>query len=78
MAVASNDRTLTVWDIRSLSEQTHEFSHGYSVTSAYWSPRGNKLVTASYDDYIRLFDFNESKNEMKLQSAIRHNNHTGR
>ncbi|KAI7857855.1 WD40-repeat-containing domain protein [Circinella umbellata] len=78
LAVASNDRTLTVWDIRSLSEQTHEFSHGYSVTSAYWSPRGDKLVTASYDDYIRLFDFNESKNETKLQSAIRHNNHTGR
>ncbi|KAI9264253.1 WD40-repeat-containing domain protein [Phascolomyces articulosus] len=78
MAVASNDRTMTVWDIRSLSEQLHEFSHGYSVTSAYWSPRGDKLVTASYDDYIRLFDYNDSKNEMKLQTAIRHNNHTGR
>ncbi|KAI8141380.1 WD40-repeat-containing domain protein [Fennellomyces sp. T-0311] len=76
LAVASNDRTVSVWDIRSMSKEIHEFSHGYSVTSAFWSPRGDKLVTASYDDYIRLFDFDADK--MKLQSAIRHNNHTGR
>ncbi|KAI9493743.1 WD40-repeat-containing domain protein [Zychaea mexicana] len=78
LAVASNDRTMTVWDIRSLSEPMHEFGHGYSVTSAFWSPRGDKLVTASYDDYIRVFDFDTKKSDMKLQSAIRHNNHTGR
>ncbi|KAI8391130.1 WD40-repeat-containing domain protein [Radiomyces spectabilis] len=84
IALASNDRTATIWDSRMLTgnkaahyEPVHEFEHGYSVTSAYWSPLGNKLATTSYDDYIRIFDM-QSPNEMTLQSAIKHNNHTGK
>jgi WD40 repeat protein len=55
----------------------HEFEHGYSATSCYWSPQGDMLATTSYDDYIRLFSLDKN-GEMELKSAIKHNNHTGR
>lgn len=81
LAGASNDRTASVWDIRMWSEKLveplHSFEHGYSATSCYWSPNGDLLATTSYDDYIRLFSLDDG-NEMKLKSAIKHNNHTGR
>ncbi|KAI9006689.1 WD40-repeat-containing domain protein [Phycomyces nitens] len=81
LAVSSNDRTATVWDTRNFSTKKaitplHELEHGYAVTSAYWSPRGDRLATTSYDDFIRLFTV---KNDaMSLHSAIPHNNHTGK
>ncbi|KAI9320782.1 WD40-repeat-containing domain protein [Dichotomocladium elegans] len=78
LAAASNDRTLTVWDTRKIGKEAlHEFEHGYAVTSAYWSPKGNKLATTSYDDLIRIFELQKS-GDIKLQSSIRHNNHTGK
>lgn len=84
LAAASNDRTVTIWDTRMWSsakakrkkEYLHDFEHGYSATSCYWSPKGDLLATTSYDDYIRLFTLD--KDEMELKSAIKHNNHTGR
>ncbi|OBZ88106.1 DNA damage-binding protein CMR1 [Choanephora cucurbitarum] len=80
MAAASNDRTMTIWDTRMLKDQTplESVEHGYSVTSSYWSPQGNIIATASYDDYIRLFDLGDNQKSLALKSAIRHNNHTGR
>lgn len=30
-----------------------EWKHGKSVSSAYWSPFGNQIVSTSYDDHIR-------------------------
>jgi WD repeat-containing protein 76 len=30
-----------------------EWSHGKSVSSAYWSPLGNQIVSTSYDDHVR-------------------------
>ncbi|KAG0168226.1 hypothetical protein DFQ28_002625 [Apophysomyces sp. BC1034] len=77
LAAASNDRTASVWDVRSMKKSLHEMEHGYSVTSAYWSPKGNKLATTAYDDYVRVFAL-DSISDLILQSAIRHNNHTGR
>ncbi|KAI7905290.1 WD40-repeat-containing domain protein [Cokeromyces recurvatus] len=85
LALASNDRTTTIWDIRMWNKRKREvgeplqsIEHGYSVTSAYWSPNGDILATASYDDYIRLFDLNKNNKTVELKSAIKHNNHTGR
>lgn len=78
MALASNDRTVTIWDVRHMDKQQAEFTHGYSATSAFWSPNGNKLVTTAYDDYVRIFERDESSGEISLQSAIRHNTHTGK
>ncbi|KAF7732080.1 hypothetical protein EC973_006335 [Apophysomyces ossiformis] len=77
LAASSNDRTVTLWDVRSMKSNLQEIEHGYSVTSAYWSPNGNKLATTAYDDYIRVFAL-ENSSELMVQSAIRHNNHTGR
>lgn len=84
IAVSSNDRTATLWDLRmlqkadTLPEALQSIEHGYSVTSCYWSPKGDILATTSYDDYIRLFDLNKDCKSLELKSAIRHNNHTGR
>ena len=30
-----------------------EWVHGKSVSSAYWSPFGNQIVSTCYDDHIR-------------------------
>ncbi|KAI9480987.1 MAG: WD40-repeat-containing domain protein [Benjaminiella poitrasii] len=85
LVLASNDRTVTVWDVRmwnkrkrEIEEPLQSIEHGYSVTSAYWSPNGDILATASYDDYIRLFDLDKNNKTLELKSAIKHNNHTGR
>ncbi|RCI04733.1 hypothetical protein CU098_000941, partial [Rhizopus stolonifer] len=79
IVAGSNDRTATLWDIRNLKKNNPLWSqeHGYSVTSCYWSPKGNKLATTSYDDHIRLFDLDGHK-QLHLKSSITHNNHTGR
>lgn len=83
LAGGSNDRTVSIWDIRMWSKKKtpvplHSLEHGYSATSCYWSPKGDILATTSYDDYIRLFNLNKDGQNMELKSAIRHNNHTGR
>lgn len=80
LAVGSNDRTVTIWDTRRLKRNKkplQSFEHGYSVTSCYWSPKGDALATSSYDDYIRIFQLDKKK-DIKLKSTIPHNNHTGR
>ncbi|RCI04136.1 WD repeat-containing protein 76, partial [Rhizopus stolonifer] len=79
LAIGSNDRTASMWDTRMLKQQKilQEIEHGYSVTSAYWSPQGDILATTSYDDYIRLFDLTQDKKSLELKAAIHHNNHTG-
>ncbi|KAH7921730.1 WD40 repeat-like protein [Leucogyrophana mollusca] len=38
-----------------------EFSHGKSVSSAYWDPRGRSIVSTSYDDTLRLWEFDAAK-----------------
>lgn len=30
-----------------------EFAHGHSASSAYWDPSGRRIVSTSYDDYLR-------------------------
>ncbi|KAG1555934.1 hypothetical protein G6F49_006720 [Rhizopus delemar] len=80
LAAGSNDRTVTIWDTRRLKRNKkplQSFEHGYSVTSCYWSPKGDALATSSYDDYIRIFQLDKRK-DIKLKSTIPHNNHTGR
>ncbi|KAI9258258.1 WD40-repeat-containing domain protein [Sporodiniella umbellata] len=78
LAVASNDRKATVYDIRQMKvdRTVQTLAHGYAVTGCYWSPQGNVLATTSYDDRIRLFQWTGA--ELQLKSAIHHNLHTGR
>ncbi|KAI0736996.1 WD40-repeat-containing domain protein [Fomitopsis betulina] len=37
-----------------------EWRHGKSVSAAYWDPRGRSIVSTSYDDLLRVWDFKSS------------------
>ncbi|RKP11180.1 WD40-repeat-containing domain protein [Thamnocephalis sphaerospora] len=99
LATASLDRVLRIWDARKLSAVADEvpsvtsdgpllaeFAHGKSVTSAYWSPSGDHLVSTSYDDTLRIFspsfDAADTKTLAPLSLneplGIHHNCQTGR
>ncbi|CAG8436608.1 9380_t:CDS:2 [Diversispora eburnea] len=84
LVTSSLDRSMRLWDIRNLNpnkpdDQTHiqEFVFSNSVTSAFWSPNGDQIVTTCFDNMVRVFDFN---NEMKLKTRVivPHDNRTGR
>ncbi|KAI8060568.1 WD40-repeat-containing domain protein [Gongronella butleri] len=79
VAAACNDRTVTIWDRRNIKvdEPLQELAHGYAVTSAYFSPTGKQLSTASYDDLLRVFDLNDAQ-ELTLRGRIKHNCHVGK
>ncbi|KAG2174606.1 hypothetical protein INT44_006870 [Umbelopsis vinacea] len=82
IACASNDRTATIWDIRHLKKKAPEpikqFEHGFSVSSCYWSPNGDKLLTTSYDNRLRVFSTSGKVDDLEEEFAIEHNNRTGK
>lgn len=62
-----------------------EWVHGKSVSSAYWSPFGNQIVSTSYDDHIRLWTKKHSElsrsgavHSMRPFKNISHNCQTGK
>ncbi|KAG7092509.1 hypothetical protein E1B28_008860 [Marasmius oreades] len=62
-----------------------EWRHDKSVSSAYWDPRGRSIVSTSYDDALRVWDFDSSVFESndKFSSSrpvhrIKHDCQTGR
>ncbi|KZT68200.1 WD40 repeat-like protein [Daedalea quercina L-15889] len=62
-----------------------EWRHGKSVSSAYWDPRGRSIVSTSYDDLLRLWDFKSSVLESNItfpssrpSYQVKHNCQTGR
>lgn len=79
MVTASLDRTMCLWDIRKLGSdcKVQEFTFAKSVTSAYWSPTGDKVVSTSYDDLLRVFYYNEER-KLKERIQVPHNNQVGR
>ena len=51
--------------------------HSKSISSALFSPiTGNKVLTVSYDDKLRLFDTSKLEGELRGKEK-RHNNQTG-
>ncbi|KAF3162196.1 hypothetical protein TWF788_002112 [Orbilia oligospora] len=92
-ATASLDRTMKIWDLRKIvgkgdeakPHMVAEYESKLSVSSAIWSSNG-KVVTTSYDDTVKVFDFGESKGWEKghevasvdPSAVIKHNNQTGR
>ncbi|KAF9265426.1 WD40 repeat-like protein [Marasmius fiardii PR-910] len=59
--------------------------HDKSVSSAYWDPRGRSIVSTSYDDALRVWDFDSSvfKEDSKFPSSrpvqrLGHDCQTGR
>ncbi|KAI0748287.1 WD40 repeat-like protein [Daedaleopsis nitida] len=61
------------------------WTHGKSVSAAYWDPRGRSIVSTSYDDTIRLWDINPSWFDKDAKfptsrpfSTVKHNCQTGK
>uniref|UniRef100_A0A1B6CKM1 WD repeat-containing protein 76 n=1 Tax=Clastoptera arizonana TaxID=38151 RepID=A0A1B6CKM1_9HEMI len=73
-----------IFDIRNKSNMTepicsleHIGKSGNGLTSAFFSPDGNKVLTTCNDDKLRIFDIS-SLNNPKEAHRINHDNHTGR
>lgn len=79
LVTASNDKTVCLWDARMLaskkkSKNTGSITQGRAVGCARFSPSGNRLVTTSYDDTLRVFDDVLESGLKKKPVIIRHNN----
>ncbi|KAJ3074160.1 hypothetical protein HK102_005870, partial [Quaeritorhiza haematococci] len=93
------DRHLRIWDDRTANFSSPSSSstspgkplwaleHGKSCSSAYWDAKGEKIVTTSYDDTLRVVGWTpktshspskSSSGTGTLTARIRHNNQTGR
>ncbi|WVZ85237.1 hypothetical protein U9M48_032184 [Paspalum notatum var. saurae] len=77
-ATSSTDRTVRIWDVRSMKKKGQEslnvLEFNRAIQSAYFSPSGNMLATTSLDDTVRIFNvdnFDES-------CILKHDNRTGR
>ncbi|KAJ8546494.1 hypothetical protein K7X08_032371 [Anisodus acutangulus] len=77
IATSSADKTVSIWDVRSVSKDQPKslttISHGGPIYSAYFSPFGTFLATTSSDNTIGLFG-GENYEEKFL---IPHNNLSG-
>ncbi|CAG8507560.1 3147_t:CDS:10 [Paraglomus occultum] len=82
LITASLDRTMRLWDLRKLSkddpQSLKQIIHYGAVTSAYWRPDGKQIVSTSFNDKIRVFDYDESSDELEERLTIQHNNQTGK
>jgi WD40 repeat protein len=96
LATASLDRTLKLWDLRKIEGKGEnrspiligEHISRLSVSTASFNHLG-QVATTSYDDTIKIYDFNplvnlavgkipDEENFMEPKHIIRHNNQTGR
>ncbi|CAH1389380.1 unnamed protein product [Nezara viridula] len=70
-----------IYDIRQCSAQKAipliEMQHNKGLTSAFFSPAGDQVLSTSNDDYVRIFTIPDLC-KASLKKAIPHNNHTGR
>ncbi|KAF2147291.1 uncharacterized protein K452DRAFT_240645 [Aplosporella prunicola CBS 121167] len=95
LATASLDRTVKIWDLRKTTGKKDErnphlvgeHTSRLSVSHAAWNSAG-QVATASYDDTIKIYDFNDcgdwkvgtelTEEQMEPTAIIPHNNQTGR
>lgn len=93
VATASLDRTLKIWDLRMIKgkgDMRHpallgEHTSRLSVSHASWNRTG-QVATSSYDDTVKIYDFEgatkwksgQDIGEIEPTTTIRHNNQTGR
>ena len=85
LATASLDRTVCLWDVRAFggaggkkAKPLATLEHGLSVTAARFSHSGDRLLTTCNDDLLRVFAGGKADKDWALQTAIKHNNKTGR
>jgi hypothetical protein len=83
LAVASLDRTVTLWDARKMGGQKFsaallaEMDHERSVNCAYFSPGSKWLATTCQDDRLYIFDAEKFDSGLPVAKIV-HNNQTGR
>ncbi|XP_026811576.1 WD repeat-containing protein 76-like [Rhopalosiphum maidis] len=74
---------VSLWDIRKMTDKSInpilQFEHPKSLTSAFFSASGTKMVSTCNDDNIRIFNTDTlNASATKPIKIISHNNHTGR
>ncbi|XP_055892923.1 WD repeat-containing protein 76-like [Biomphalaria glabrata] len=79
---AGNDTLINLWDLRFIKPKSAKpiqmlHNHSKSVSSAYFSPTGHKILSSSADNTIILYRVDESMT-IELEKSIKHNNNTGR
>ncbi|XP_031424937.1 WD repeat-containing protein 76 isoform X2 [Clupea harengus] len=73
-----------IYDVRSLKKRSTQpvselYGHTRSVSYAYFSPdTGNRVLTTSWDDKLRVFDTSQVVSSAPLMTSIRHCTQTGR
>ncbi|POW00653.1 hypothetical protein PSHT_05583 [Puccinia striiformis] len=100
---AGLNREMRLWDLKALSglgtDSTVEevetggclgsYAHGLACSSAYFNPIGDKILSTSYDDLVRIWEIEPTKRDSWLSSPspeidlspsieARHDNQTGR
>ncbi|WAR62634.1 hypothetical protein PtB15_15B221 [Puccinia triticina] len=100
---AGLNREMRLWDLRALSglPPTSEigevesgsclasYAHGLACSSAYFSPAGDRILSTSYDDLVRVWEIKPETRDAWLSShppdldlapayQARHDNQTGR
>ncbi|KAI9298588.1 WD40 repeat-like protein [Neoconidiobolus thromboides FSU 785] len=83
-ATASLDRTVKIYDSRYLNEGNYLYQDelSLSVSSAHFDPTGKKLVTTSFENTIKVYEYNNNNNPTNMDfspnTRIHHNCRTGR
>ena len=87
------DGTVRLWDIRKFGKTKSSSSNskkllqplssldvGYSISSSFFSPSGDTLLTTSFANRLDLVDnaHLETKRKLEITKSIKHNNNTGR
>src|SRR5262249_35673740 len=65
----SSYQAIKLWDARTLAEKASLDGHTDSVFGVSFSPDGKRLVSASTDTTVRLWDVEQSKEVRTFQSA---------
>ncbi|EGF99888.1 uncharacterized protein MELLADRAFT_112356 [Melampsora larici-populina 98AG31] len=95
---AGLNREMRIWDLKILTGLSTDselstleskacvvnYSHRLACSSAFFNPLGNKLLSTSYDDHLRVWDLDLSQSDTWAESDFeptykaRHDNQTGR
>ncbi|MFW2381947.1 MAG: BTAD domain-containing putative transcriptional regulator [Acidimicrobiales bacterium] len=68
LATASEDATIVVWDVATLTPTVRLLGHSESVNDVAFDPTRNRLATASSDRTVRIWDVETGASVLTLQT----------